>query len=58
LPSGRWQAKYLDPDSRRMTAAPVTFATKSAADRWLATKRADLDRGVSLDERAGSLPLS
>jgi integrase len=40
-----------------VTPGPHTFATKAAADRWLAGKRADLDRGTDLDERAGNRPL-
>lgn len=56
--SGRYQARYLHPDTGRFTPAPETFATKAAADRWLARKRADLDRGIAVDERAGSAPLN
>ena len=29
---------------------PKTFATKSAADRWLATKRSDLDRAFTISQ--------
>jgi len=50
---GRWQARYLDPDLNRMIAAPETFTTRVDADRWLASKRADLDRGQVIDDRAG-----
>ena len=57
IPSGRWQASYWDHDHGRRVPAPETFTTKAAADRWLARKRADLDRGTSVDERAGSAPL-
>ena len=28
LVSGRYQARYFDPDPRRMVPAPQTFATK------------------------------
>jgi integrase len=56
--SGRYQARYLDPDTRRLTPAPMTFATKGAADRWLARKRSELDAGTAIDEKAGSEPLS
>lgn len=56
--SGRFQARYLDPDTRRFIPAPTTFATKGAADRWLTRKRAELDAGTAIDERAGSEPLS
>jgi Phage integrase family/Phage integrase, N-terminal SAM-like domain len=57
LASGRYQARYLDPDTRRMTPAPQTFATKTRADRWLATKRTELDAGTAVDDKAGHQPL-
>jgi integrase len=57
LASGRYQARYVDPDTRRMTPAPQTFATKSRADRWLATKRTELDAGTTHDDKAGDRPL-
>ena len=38
--------------------APETFSSKTAADRWLARKRAELDAGTAVDERAGNRPLS
>lgn len=56
---GRWQARYLDPDTHRLVPAPSTFATKADADRWLATKRSEIDRGAMVvDERAGSQRLA
>ena len=58
LRSGRWQAKFLDPDTHLLTPAPQTFASKSAADRWLARKRAELDTGTATDEKAGGRPLA
>ncbi len=57
LASGRYQARYFDPDTRRMVPAPQTFATKGAADRWLAVKRTELDAGTAVDEKAGNRPL-
>ena len=54
FPSGRYQARYLDPDTRRMVSAPETFASKTAADRWLAKKRAEIDAGAAIDDRAGN----
>lgn len=44
LPSGRYQATYLDPEGSRR-AAPETFRTQGDADRWLALKEAELLRG-------------
>src|SRR5688500_3880326 len=58
LASGRYQARYLDPDLRHMVPAPGTFASRTTADRWLARKRADLDTGTAVDEPAGSEPLA
>lgn len=55
--SGRWTASYLDPDTNQRASAPETFPTKAAADRWLARKRVDIDRGAAVDERAGAVPL-
>ena len=57
LASGRYQARYFDPDTRRMMPAPQTFATKDAADRWLAVKRTELDAGTAVDDKAGNRPL-
>jgi integrase len=58
LPSGRWQARYPDPDTGKLTPASTTFASKGAADRWLARKRAEVDAGTAIDERASNRPLS
>jgi integrase len=58
LPSGRWQAKWPDPDTRLLTPAPETYPTKAAADRWLSHKRVDLERGHSVDDRAAGRPLA
>jgi hypothetical protein len=57
LASGRYQARYFDPDTRRKVPAPQTFATKGAADRWLAAKRTELDAGTAVDDKAGNRPL-
>lgn len=58
LPSGRYQARYLDPDTRQMTSAPETFASKRAADVWLARKRTEIEAGTAVDDRTGSRALS
>lgn len=44
LPSGRYQASYLDPSGARRTA-PNTFAFKRDADEWLSVTEADMLRG-------------
>ena len=52
LSSGRWQARYPGPDGHER-AAPETFATKGAADRWLAAAETDMGRGQWVDPSAG-----
>ncbi|MGP5252658.1 tyrosine-type recombinase/integrase [Brachybacterium alimentarium] len=44
LPSGRYQASYLDPEGRRRNA-PTTFTTLTDADIWLTLQRAALETG-------------
>src|SRR4051794_34697815 len=58
LPSGRYQARFPDPDHGGLVPAPETFASKTAADRWLSKKRTELDIGTAVDDRAGNRPLS
>lgn len=52
-PSGRWQVRYLGPDGLRRPA-PITFATKADAMRWLAQAETDISRGAWTDPAAGS----
>ncbi|MFD0595440.1 hypothetical protein ACFQZ4_26450 [Catellatospora coxensis] len=56
LPSGRFQASFIDPSGQRQNA-PDTFTRKADASRWLALVEADLSRGTWLDDRAGSITL-
>lgn len=56
LPSGRWQARYPDQHGR-LVSAPHTFASKTEADRFLASTETDLQRGDWIDPRAGRLTL-
>lgn len=35
----------------------MTFASKTAADRWLSKKRTEVDAGTSMDDQAGKKPL-
>jgi integrase len=51
LPSGRWQARYSTPDGHDHPA-PGTFATKTAADKWLAAVETDMARGQWVDPRS------
>jgi hypothetical protein len=55
LPSGRYQARYTV--NGRSHAAPTTFATKPAADAYLAGVRADLGRGRWIDRAAAAVPM-
>lgn len=45
LPSGRWQAAYVGPDTR-VHKAPRTYATESDAEGWLAGERRKIDLGT------------
>lgn len=47
LPSGRWQARYREPDGTRHSA-PVTFTTKAQARAWLDTRHAEILTGRQL----------
>ncbi|MFI5935955.1 tyrosine-type recombinase/integrase [Actinoplanes sp. NPDC051494] len=53
LPSGRWQASFINPAGVRQNA-PHTFKTRTDASRWLTLVEADISRGTWLDERAAS----
>jgi integrase len=44
LPSGRYQASYLDPEGVRRAAAE-TFSSQRAASQWLSERETDLLRG-------------
>jgi integrase len=58
IDGGRYQARYLDPETRHVVPAPHTFVSKSAADRWLARKRTELEAGTAADGRTGNRPLA
>ena len=57
LPSGRYQARYLDPSGYRHHA-PLTFATIADANRWLSAVEAQIARGSWVDPRAGVITLT
>ncbi|WP_369133606.1 tyrosine recombinase XerC [Modestobacter sp. I12A-02662] len=57
LPSGRYQARYLD-GSGRQVSAPHTFATKADGDRWLAKTQTEMDSGRWIDPKAGKETLA
>src|SRR5918994_4074697 len=48
LPSGRWQASYLDDQTGERVAASATFPTKADANLWLASVETDIARGDHL----------
>jgi len=56
LDSGRWQARYRDPEDRREIAR--NFATKGAAQAWLDGVTTSLVRRDYADPRAGRLTVS
>ncbi|GAA0473636.1 putative prophage phiRv2 integrase [Paractinoplanes deccanensis] len=56
LPSGRYQASFINPAGVRQNA-PDTFKTKTDANRWLTLVEADISRGTWLDDRAAAEPL-
>ena len=56
LRSGRWQARYLLDDGRRLKA-PRTFATKTDATLWLDGVRTELAAGLRSDPERGRLTL-
>lgn len=57
LPSGRYQARYSTADGRGHPA-PDTFATKAAAERWLASVETDIARGQWVDPQTRQFLLS
>jgi integrase len=57
LPSGRYQARFLDESGYRHEA-PLTFATVADANRWLASTEAQIARGAWVDPRAGVITLA
>lgn len=51
LPSGRWQAGYVGPDTM-LHGAPHTFDTREDAEAWLTDRRREISRGEWSVERA------
>lgn len=52
LPSGRWQARYIGPDSLVHTA-PNTFPSKRDAEQWLSVTEAEIIGGDWLNPNLG-----
>src|SRR4051794_35615594 len=55
LPSGRWQARFRDPETGLVRTAPQTFTTKTEASRWLSIIEADMTRGLWHDPKRGEV---
>ena len=55
LPSGRWQARFVDPAGKRRNA-PFTFVTKRDATTWLAKTAAAISAGTWIDPDAPKPP--
>ena len=58
LPSGKWQATYLDPITRHRVPAETTFTSKADANRWLSSTELALQRGDNLDRTGRSITLT
>ena len=56
LPSGRYQARYHDPNGIDRPA-PYTFATKTDAERWLVSVEADMIKGTWRSPDLGRIAL-
>lgn len=57
LPSGRWQAAYIGPDTK-LHKAPRTYAAESDAQGWLAQERRKIDLGTwGVVERSDAITL-
>lgn len=56
LPSGRFQARYPDPDGIDRPA-PHTFATTTDAERWLVSVEADIIKGTWTNPDLGRVAL-
>jgi len=56
LPSGRYQARYRDPEGIDRPA-PYTFANKTDADRWLTQVDAEIIKGTWRDPDRGRIKL-
>ncbi len=57
LPSGRWQVRYYTPQGVRVTASG-TFATKTEADRHLASVELSMVGGTWHDPRRGRISVT
>lgn len=56
LPSGRWQASYLDEATGQRITAETTYANKTDANLWLSTVETEQARGDRLARELGTQP--
>jgi integrase len=56
MPSGRWQASYVQNDTRYY--APTTFEKKSEGSSWLSEVETDIRRGKWIDPNDGTKTLA
>ncbi|MBT8223962.1 MAG: site-specific integrase [Dactylosporangium sp.] len=56
LPSGRFQARYLGPDTMERTA-PATFATEREARKWLTLVESEIIKGEWVAPESGEITL-
>jgi integrase len=54
LPSGRYQASYINPHGRRETA-PITFVRARDAEVWLSQVEADISRGSWMGQEGSNI---
>lgn len=57
LPSGRWQARYIHPETGATQTAPSTFNTKTDASLWLSEIEVELHKGIWHDPAKGKATL-
>ncbi len=57
LPSGRFQARFREPQTRQVIPAPFTFLTRGEASRWLSMAEADLLRGERIERYVPTVTL-
>lgn len=55
LSSGRWQARFRDPETNLYRNAPRTFSTKTAAAKWLSAIETDIARDDWHDPKRGQV---
>jgi hypothetical protein len=57
LPSGRYQARYPDPETGLLRPAPETFDTLTDADVWLMVTETEMRKRTWFDPDGGGVPL-